>query len=142
MAWVQKSTVTKVREGMKILNKEYGIKTSVAGTNSHSLKLRIVSGKIDFLANRIAKLADDHRHTPEEIERHTKALRMNQGMSVNHYWLSDAFDGIALEYLEKAKAILMVDHWDKSDIQSDYFNCAYYINMDIGSWDKPYEVTN
>lgn len=143
MAWVQKETVTKVREGLKILNKEYGMKTSVSGTNSGSLKVRIMSGKIDFIQNRIDMLNNDHRYTEAEKANHIQYLtKFNSGIQVNHYWLDTSFSGVALEYLEKVKAIMSVDHWDKSDIQSDYFNCAYYMNIDIGKWDKPYEVTN
>jgi hypothetical protein len=143
MAWVQKETVTKVREGLKALNKEYGMKTSVSGTNSSSLKVRILSGKIDFIQNRIDMLTNDHRYTEAEKAHNIQYMtEFNSGIQVNHYWLDTAFSGIALEYLEKVKAIMQVDHWDKSDIQSDYFHCAYYMNIDIGKWDKPYELTN
>lgn len=143
MAWVQKETVTKVREALKVLNKEYGMKTSVSGTNSSSLKVRITSGKIDFVQNRLDMLEGDMRYSEEEKANHRLYLvKFNSGMQVNHYWLDTAFSGVALEYLEKVKAIMSVDHYDKSDIQSDYFNCAYYINIDIGKWDKAYEVTN
>jgi hypothetical protein len=143
MAWVQKDTVTKVREGLKILNKEYGMKTSVSGTNSSSLKVRILSGKIDFVQNRLDMLEGDMRYSEEEKANHRLYLtKFNSGIQVNHYWLDTSFSGLALEYLEKVKAIMSVDHWDKSDIQSDYFNCAYYMNIDIGKWDKPYELTN
>lgn len=143
MAWVQKETVTKVREALKVLNKEYGMKTSVSGTNSSSLKVRITSGKIDFVKNRLDMLEGDMRYSEEEKANHRLYLvKFNSGMQVNHYWLDTAFSGVALEYLEKVKAIMSVDHWDKSDIQSDYFHCAYYMNIDIGKWDKPYEVTN
>lgn len=143
MAWVQKETVTKVREALKVLNKEYGMKTSVSGTNSSSLKVRITSGKIDFVQNRLDMLEGDMRYSEEEKANHRLYLvKFNSGMQVNHYWLDTAFSGVALEYLEKVKAIMQLDHWDKSDIQSDYFHCAYYINIDIGKWDKPYEVTN
>lgn len=143
MAWVQKDTVTKVREALKALNKEYGMKTSVSGTNSSSLKVRILSGKIDFVQNRLDMLEGDMRYSEEEKANHRLYLtKFNSGMQVNHYWLDTSFSGIALEYLEKVKAIMSVDHWDKSDIQSDYFHCAYYMNIDIGKWDKPYELTN
>ncbi len=143
MAWVQKDTVTKVREALKALNKEYGMKTSVSGTNSGSLKVRIISGKIDFVQNRLDMLEGDMRYSEEEKANHRLYLtKFNSGMQVNHYWLDTAFSGVALDYLEKVKAIMSVDHWDKSDIQSDYFNCAYYMNIDIGKWDKPYELTN
>lgn len=143
MAWVQKETVTKVRTGLKILNKEYGMKATVAGTNSHSLKVNISSGSIDFIQNRIDMLEGDHRYTAEEKANHIKYLtEFNSGIQVNHYWLETSFSGLALEYLQKVKALMQVDHWDKSDVQSDYFHCAYYMNIDIGKWNKPYVVTN
>lgn len=139
MAWVQKETVTKVREALKVLNKEYGMKTSVSGTNSSSLNVRITSGKIDFVQNRLDMLEGDMRYSEEEKANHRLYLtKFNSGMQVNHYWLDTAFSGVALEYLEKVKAIMSVDHYDNSDIQSDYFECAFYINIDIGTWDKPY----
>ena len=33
------------------------------------------------------------------------------------------------------------DHWDESDVQTDYFHCNFYLNMAIGKWDKPYKQT-
>ena len=45
---------------------------------------------------------------------------------------------------EKAWAVMVraceignAENWDKSDIQTDYFNCNYYFNLNIGKWDKP-----
>jgi len=34
------------------------------------------------------------------------------------------------------------EYFDKSDIMTDYFHVAYYYNIVIGSWDKPYEMTS
>lgn len=44
------------------------------------------------------------------------------------------------EVLAKAAEILSREHWDKSDIQTDYFHCNFYRNIAIGKWDKPYQV--
>jgi hypothetical protein len=30
------------------------------------------------------------------------------------------------------------DWYDNSDAQTDYFEMAYYIEVNIGKWDKPY----
>lgn len=30
--------------------------------------------------------------------------------------------------------------YNNSDAMTDYFDTAYYISMNVGSWDKPYEV--
>jgi hypothetical protein len=140
MAWVHKDTVTKVRNGLKLLNKEYGMKTSVSGTNSSSLNVRIISGKIDLIQNYIDTV--NAANVMRDYEEVVKYMQRNRYVQVNHYWLDSHYNGLALEYLEKVKAIMSVDHWDKSDIQSDYFNCAYYMHINIGAWDKPFEVNN
>jgi hypothetical protein len=30
--------------------------------------------------------------------------------------------------------------YDRSDAMTDYFDTAYYIDINVGAWDKPYEV--
>ena len=59
---------------------------------------------------------------------------------VNHYWIHDHYSGKAKEALEAIKRGLSAQHWDKSDVQSDYFNCAYYMAINIGRWNKPYQL--
>lgn len=138
MAWVQKETVTKVRAALKVLNKEYGMKTSVSGTNSSSLNVRISSGKIDLIGNYIETIGS--ANVMRDYEEVAKYVKRTGYIQVNHYWLDTAYTGRALEYLEKVKAIMAVDHYDNSDIQSDYFECAFYMNINIGKWDKPYAL--
>jgi hypothetical protein len=33
------------------------------------------------------------------------------------------------------------DYYDRSDAMTDYFDTAYYTNINLGKWDKPYELT-
>lgn len=44
------------------------------------------------------------------------------------------------EVMEKATKILAAYHWDKSDIQSDYFHCNFYMHVGLGKWNKDYQV--
>jgi hypothetical protein len=47
-----------------------------------------------------------------------------------------------LKALQEIKQALLVADWfDKSDIQSDYFHTAYYYHINVGKWNKPYELT-
>jgi len=32
------------------------------------------------------------------------------------------------------------DWYDNSDAQTDYFDTAYYVDVNVGKWDKPYIV--
>jgi hypothetical protein len=72
---------------------------------------------------------------------------------LNQYQLKNDFDynenicnGIkltkeAFEVLKKATEIANKENWDKSDIQSDYFNVNFYFHLAIGKWDKPFVNT-
>lgn len=44
------------------------------------------------------------------------------------------------EVMKRANELLSAEHWDKSDIQSDYFCCNFYRHVEIGQWGKPYVV--
>jgi len=140
MAYVSQEVITKARAALKALNKEYGVKATLSGKGDSTLYLTIAEGKIDFITNYCENVTAKRRQhdTAQVIAWVTK----EQNISVNQYYLDISFSGIALEYLEKAKAIMHVDHWDKSDIQSDYFNCAYYVNISVGRWNKPYKFVN
>jgi len=129
MAYVQKEVIDKARAALSVLNKKYGMKTSVAGLHDSTLSITISSGVIDF-DWQIIKALGPGKH---ELGR----------FGINHYHPCDnVFCGRALEYLDAVVAIAMVDHWDKSDIQTDYFNCSFYVSVNIGKWNKPYICKN
>lgn len=119
MAYVYKEVIQQAREELKKLNKFYGMKGSISGTGQSTLTCTISAGSIDF----------------------SKYDFFNDSMQVNHYWLEQDWDGKAFEYLEKVKEVLYRNHWDNSDVQTDYFSCSYYIAINIGKWNKPYIFT-
>lgn len=139
MAYVQKDVIEKARAALKVLNKQYGVKATLSGVNSSCMYLTVAAGSIDFIEECCNNKSKLRTHDVDSVVAY---IRKNQCISVNQYYLEDAFSGKALEYLQKAKEIMYTDHWDKSDIQSDYFHCAYYVNMHVGRWDKPYQFTS
>ena len=58
-------------------------------------------------------------------------MRQNNG-----YILSEA----GWSVMKRAYETLAQHHWDKSDIQSDYFSCNFYMHLQIGDWNKDYQV--
>lgn len=135
MAYVSTEIITKARANLKLLNKEYGVKATLSGKGSMSMSLYISEGSIDFIENHCEVISESGRET----NLYASAGIESGHLQVNHYWTQNSFDSKALKYLDKAKDIMMQDHWDKSDTQSDYFNCSFYIHMQIGKWDKPYK---
>ena len=62
-------------------------------------------------------------------------------LSINPYWFQEHFSGQSKEFLTEAMAALKgADWYDESDAQVDYFNTAYYVDINIGKWNKPYTV--
>lgn len=139
MAYVTEQIINKARAAMKVLNKEYGIKATLSGKGTSSLKLTIASGSIDFIENFCAVAKDKNRM--HDLQRVLDYIYADKYIQVNHYYLEESFSGKALEYLQKVKQIMYVDHWDESDVQTDYFHCAYYVSINIGRWNKPYQFT-
>jgi hypothetical protein len=66
-------------------------------------------------------------------------IRKNKMIDVNPYWFQEHFSGKAKAFLtEVFKAMKSADWFDHSDVQTDYFNTAYYVDVNVGAWDKPY----
>lgn len=146
MAYITKTEVQEKTEALRKLNKEYKVKASFSGSNSLSLTLTIHSGPIDFINNAVHLAISQNKHYAKitlALQQHIDNLLFykNKGyLTVNHYYLDRSFDGIALEYLEKAYAIMKHGHYDNSDVMTDYFDCAWYNDITIGKWNKPYQL--
>ena len=140
MAYVSQEVISKARIALKALNKQYGVKSTLSGKGSSSLKLTIAEGSIDFVKNYCETVKANC--TLRDVESIIEWVKREEHISVNQYYLDSSFSGIALEYLEKAKAIMYVEHWDESDVMTDYFHCSFYIDMQIGRWNKPYKFQN
>lgn len=138
MAYVTEQIITKARTALKALNKQYGVKATLSGKGSSSLQLTIAEGSIDFIGNYCETvLAKCQLRDAEGV---IEWAQKEMYIQVNQYYLDSSFSGLPLEYLEKAKEIMYADHWDKSDVMTDYFHCSYYISINIGRWNKGYKL--
>ena len=62
--------------------------------------------------------------------------------------LIKAFEGNAYikdesvgEVFAKIFEALNTDNYDRSDSQTDYFDCGHYVDLNLGRWDKPFVCT-
>lgn len=124
MAYVSQELKSKLSPQIKAICKKYGVKASLAVRNHSTLALNIKSGKIDFIGD--YGDSDDARKF---------------GIQVNPYWYKDHFTGKAKAFLSEVIPAMNDGNWDKSEIQYDYFNVGWYIDVNIGKWNKPYELT-
>lgn len=106
-------TAEKTRLIKKNLMKAYPeFKFSVRNQHFTSVNVTILSGPVRFMNALQGQINEFH---------------------LDQYLHSDILEGM--------KAIINEGNHDNSDIQSDYFDVGWYVNMSMGSWDKNYEVT-
>ena len=127
MAYMNQQKKAEIVSKVKPVLKKYGLKGTFSVRNHMTICLTITSGPIDFIQN-----YKDHTG---------KQNQLINALDINPYWFHDHFTGKALDALtEIMKGMYSAGYYDNSDIQSDYFDTAYYIDVNIGKWDKPYQV--
>ena len=124
MAYVSQELKAKLSPMIKSICKNYGVKASLAVSNHSTLVLNIKSGSIDFF-----KSYNRDLNKPENVY-----------IQVNPYWYNDHFDGVAKEFLSEVITAMNEGNFDKSDSQTDYFHVGWYVNVNIGKWNKPYQL--
>ena len=128
MAYVSQEDKKELVPQIKAVLKKYGMKGSVAVRHYSTLVVNVKSGKLDVIGNYMNKSrhAENHDVAPENI-------------NVNLYWLDDHYDGEVLSFMKEMQSAMKGEkYFDKSDIQSDYFHCSHYLDLNIGKYDKPY----
>jgi hypothetical protein len=124
MAYMNQERKAKISAKMKPLLKKYGVKGTLSVRNHSTIVLNLKSGKVDFLSD-YGNVAEARKF----------------GIQVNPYWFHEHFVGTSKKFLSEAFSVLKSADWfDESDAQVDYFNTAYYVDVNIGHWNKPYQV--
>lgn len=130
MAYMSQDKKAKIVAAVKPILKKYGLKGSFRVRNHSTIVLTIKSGKINFIDNFNESISSDR-----------DGYKAEKYIDVNPYWFQDHFTGKAKSALtEIFKGMKSADWYDESDAMIDYFNTAYYVDVNIGTWNKPYSV--
>ncbi len=122
MAYVSQDDKAKLAPAIKAVLKKYNMKGTIAVRHHSTLVVNIKCGAIDFTGN--------YTHGDKYIQ-------------VNTYWIHDHYDGVAKDFLLELKSAMEgPDFFNNDDIMTDYFHRSHYIDINIGSWNKPYICYN
>ena len=132
MAYMNQEEKTALAPNIKAVLKKYGVKGSIAVRNFSTLIVNIKSGGIDFIGNYnetcLARTGD--RFTRNE----------DQYIDVNPYWYTEHFSGKALSFLKELFTAMNAGNHNRSDVQTDYFDIGWYVDVNVGSCNKPYVI--
>ena len=136
MAYMNQERKQKITQALKPILAKYKVKGSLSVRNHMTIVLTLKSGAIDFIGNSNRVCGNDFY----QVQRGFKPTTSGYDQ-VNPYWFQDHYDGKAKAFLTEAfKALKSADWYDESDAMIDYFNIAYYVDVNIGKWDAPYIV--
>jgi hypothetical protein len=131
MAYMSQEKKSKISPLVKTICKKYGIKASLVVRNHSTLVLNVKSGNIDFISN-----------FNETVEKRPGGFRngslAEKSLQVNPYWYHEHFSGKAKKFLSEILQVMNSGNHNNSDIQSDYFDVGWYVDVNIGQWNKPY----
>jgi hypothetical protein len=127
MAYFSQENKASKAPTIKAILKKYGLKGSLSVNNHSTLVLSIKEGKIDFIENLNEHCQHEPRFTPAK-----------NYIDVNPYWYKEHFTGTAKDCLTELLDAMNIGNHDRSDIQTDYFDVGWYVDIKIGNWDKPY----
>lgn len=125
MAYVSQELKRSLAPGIKAVLKKYRMKGTLSVRNHSTLVCNIKSGPLDIIGNYGATSGFYNDQVPKS-------------MQVNEYWIDKNFSGEARDFLMELKDAMMVGNHNNSDIQTDYFDVGWYIDINVGKWDKPY----
>lgn len=139
MAYVNQERKAKIAPEVKAILKKYGVKGSLSVRGHSTLCLTIKSGPIDFIENYIKTDADKPYGRPMPADQ-VASIRKSQSLDVNTYWYHEHFSGKAKSFLAAVLKAMNSGNHDNSDAQIDYFDVGWYVDVNIGRWNKPYTV--
>jgi hypothetical protein len=139
MAYFSKEDKEKVSPRIKEVLKKFGVNGSIAINNHSTLVVNIQSGKLDFLAadKRIQEY-QSKRIGREQVSERTY-LQVHQYYAEE--WHREVEEHTIADFFKELYDAMRSAGWfDKSDAQTDYFHTAYYMDVNVGRWNKPYEL--
>jgi len=132
MAYMDQDKKRQLVQKAKLVLQKYDVKATFGVRHHSTLVCNIKSGSINFIAN--------HRETLQRDPFYAnRTWNLNDRyIDVNVYHFKSQFSGKALAFLTELLECLNDGNWDKSDAMTDYFNVGWYVDVNIGNWEKPY----
>ena len=114
MAYISQELKKELAPAIIAVFKKYGMKATLGVRHHSTLIANIKSGAIDF------------------------ALGDRGYKQVNEYCIEANFEGKAQDFLVELKAAMMMGNHDNSEPMTDYFDVGWYIEINLGQYNKPY----
>jgi hypothetical protein len=137
MAYISQEKKKQIAPAIKSVLKKYGMKGTIAVDHHSSLVVNLKSGQLDLMG-----AAQKYNDYCAEF-RGEQQRNVGGNMQVNTSWVEEWMNRIgetkiANFYSELIDAMKSGGWYNNSDIMTDYFDIAYYTDINVGRWDRDY----
>ena len=129
MAFISQQDKKTLAPAIKAVFKKYGLKGTISIQHHMTLCANVSAGRLDLIG--AAAQVGDFRSSGY--------YQANAYRPTNEKYKDINID-IFNFYEDLKKAMKGAIWFDKSDIMTDYFHTAFYIDINIGQWNKPYKL--
>jgi hypothetical protein len=141
MAYMNQERKKELAPAIKAVLKKYGMKGTIAVRDHMVLVVNIKEGVLDLLG-----VAQKHNDQYAQM-RGEESYPVGDHLQVNQYYAAEWAEKVgetkvAKFYNELIAAMKGNLYYDNSDAMTDYFDTAYYMNINVGNWNKPYNLVN
>ena len=139
LAYISQTEKKELAPAIKKVLKAYGMKGTLSINHYSTLAVNLKKGSLDLIG---AAQKKNNIYS----ERHGRPVtNIGSYYQANAYSVETAYDQIDSKigqfYKDLVKAMKGTKWFDKSDLMTDYHHIAYYLNINVGKWDRPYEFT-
>jgi hypothetical protein len=137
MAYMNQARKAELAPAIKAVLKKFGMKGTIGVSNYSTLIVNLQSGELDLIEEANAFNREFAQRTGQ------KFYPVTGNYQANPYKGADAYaDSVVGQFFKELTAAMRGKIWyDNSDIMTDYFDTAYYMEINVGKWNKPYVFT-
>lgn len=130
MAYMNQERKAKIKEALKqAIPSDW--KWSLAVRHHSTIVLNIAAAPV----NLVAEYAN--RRCSDEVR---ASMLQSMSCDVNPYHWREHFEGDLGTTFDNIFAALNDGNHDRSDLQTDYHDVGWYVDVNLGRWNKPFEV--
>lgn len=134
MAYMSQQQKKELAPAINAVLKKYGMKGSIAVKHLSTLVVNIREGKLDLIA-----AANAHN---------MRACRQGGGpfypvadhFQEHGYRVDEYYTGEVQDFFLELRDAMMRGNHNNSEPMTDYFDVGWYMNINVGQYDKPYKL--
>lgn len=137
MAYMSQERKAGLVPGIKKVLAKYGMRGSVAVRHHSTLVVNVTGGQLDIIGA-YRKIVEAERD--RKSDKSWGWLPENH-LDVNHHHLEwfEGHEKVHAFLVELRDAAMSGNHY-RSDLMTDYFDVGWYLDINVGRWNKPYRL--